>query len=118
MHLWSWIAILHIAVGRNHLAICKLIFEQIQDIEPLHKWGKIVLQYAISFGHIDMVKFFVEEIQGIDLFAERNPLGGNLFDMADRLGHKDIVAFFYGHKSIQKVFRRIKDILCRPRNRH
>ena len=35
MHFWSWIAILHIAVGRNHLAICKLIFKQIQDIEPL-----------------------------------------------------------------------------------
>ena len=117
MYLWSWIAILHIAVGRNHLAICKLIFEQSQDIEPLHKWGKIVLQYAISFGHIDMVKFFVDELQGIDIFAERNPLGENLFDMADRLGHKDIVTFFCGHKSIQKVFRRIENILCRPKNR-
>ena len=81
MHFWSWIAILHVAVGGNHLAICKLISEQIQDIEPLHKWGKIVLQYAILFGHIDMVKFFVDEIQGIDLYAERNSLGENLFDM-------------------------------------
>ena len=62
------------------------------------------------------IKFFVDEIKGIDLFAERNPLGENLFDMADRLGHKDIVTFFCGHKSIQKVFRRIENMLCRPTN--
>ena len=111
MHFWSWIAILHAAVGRNHLAICKLIFEQIQDIEPLHKWGKIVLQYAISFGHIDIVKFFVDEIQGIDLFAERNPFGENLLDMAKRLGHKDICTFFCGHKSTLKILKRWRELL-------
>ena len=75
---------------------------------------------AVSTDTINMqkkIKFFVDEIKGIDLFAERNPLGENLFDMADRLGHEDIVTFFCEHKSIQKVFRRIKDMLCRPTNR-
>ena len=70
-----------------------------------------MLQYAISFGHIDIVKFFVDEIQGIDLFAERNPLGENLLDMAKRLGHKDICTFFCGHKSTLKILKRWRELL-------
>ena len=103
--LWSWIPILHVAVAQNHLKVIKLIFEQIQDIQTLHKWGKLLLPFAIVFGHADMVKFFVEEIQEIDLLAEKSPLGENLIAMAERFGHKDIVTFLCGHKSFRKLFR-------------
>ena len=103
--LWSWIPILHVAVAQNHLTIIKLIFEQIQDIQTLHQWGKRLLPFAIVFGHGDMVKFFVGEIQGIDLLAEKIPSGENLIEMAERFGHKDIVIFLCGHKSFLKLFR-------------
>ena len=79
--LWGWIPILHVAVAQNHLPIVKLIFEQIEDIQSLHKWGKIVLQYAISFGQSDMVTFFVEEIPGIDLLAEKNKSFFSIFKL-------------------------------------
>ena len=88
--LWSWIPILHVAVAQNHLALCRLIFEQIEDIQSLRKWGKIVLQYAISFGHSDMVKFFVEEIPGIDPLAEKNESPLSILDLyllTGKLGH-------------------------------
>ena len=88
--LWSWIPILHVAVAQNNLALCRLIFEQIEDIESLRKWGKIVLQHAISFGHIDMVKFFDEEIPGIDLLAEKKDSPLTIFDLyllSGKLGH-------------------------------
>ena len=88
--LWSWIPILHVAVAQNNLPLCRLIFEQIEDIESLRKWGKIVLQHAISFGHIDMVKFFDEEIPGIDLLAEKKDSPLTIFDLyllSGRLGH-------------------------------
>jgi hypothetical protein len=52
-----------------------------------------------------MVMFFVEEIQGINLLAEKSPLGENLIEMAECFGHKDIVTFLTGHKSFLKLFR-------------
>ena len=88
--LWNWIPILLVAVAQNHLALCRLIFEQIEDIQSLRKWVKIVLQDAISFGHSDMVKFFVEEIPGIDLLAEKNESPLSILDMyllSGKLGH-------------------------------
>ena len=100
MYLWSWIAILHIAVGRNHLAICKLIFEQIQDLHSLHRWGKSVLQVATFFGHRDMCELIIDKIESIDfksqiifmidLLADKNQWGENIIHMAERLGHKEI----------------------------
>ena len=79
--LWNWIPIFLVSVAQNHLALCRLIFEQIEDIQSLRKWVKIVLQDAISFGHSDMVKFFVEEIPGIDLLARKNESSSNILDL-------------------------------------
>ena len=64
--IWSWITILHIAVAQNHRAICKLIFEQVQDIHLLHSWGKVELQHALLFGLKDMCEFLTEKISGIN----------------------------------------------------
>ena len=88
--LWGWIPILHVAVAQNHLAICKLIFEQIQDIPLLHEWGKLMLHFATLFGHRDMCEFFIEEIQGINILTQLNRRRENLIEMAERMGHKDI----------------------------
>ena len=57
-----------------------------------------------------MVKFFVDEIQGIDLFTERNSLGENLVDMAKRLGHKEITTFYNGHKSVLMMLKRWREL--------
>ena len=45
--IWSWPAFLTLSIAQRHLAICKLIFKQIQDIHPLHKLGNSVLQQAV-----------------------------------------------------------------------
>jgi hypothetical protein len=100
--LWGWIPILHIAVAQNHLAICKLIFKQFQGIQPLHKWGKIMLHLATLFGHRDMCEFFIDEIQEIDLLDQVNKWGENPIQMAERLGHKDICALFKSSMQKQK----------------
>ena len=92
--LWGWIPILHVAVAQNHLAICKLIFEQIQDIPLLHEWGKLMLHFATLFGHIDMVKFFIDEIPGINPLTLLNGKGENLIEMAEHMDYKDICIFF------------------------
>ena len=83
--LWSWITILHVAVAQNHLAICKLIFEQIQDIHLLHSWGKVVLQRALLFGHKDMCEFLIDKIPGLDPLEEKNWWVQNLIQMAEDL---------------------------------
>ena len=49
--IWSWTAILSLAIAQRHLAICNLIFKQIQDIHLLHKLGNSVPQQAILFNH-------------------------------------------------------------------
>ena len=95
--LCGWIPILHVAVAQNHLALCKLIFKEIQDIQDiqlLHEWGKLMLHFATLFGHIDMVKFFIDEIPGINPLTLLNGKGENLIEMAERLGHENICIIF------------------------
>ena len=100
--IWSWITILHVAVAQNHLALCKLIFGQIQDIHLLHSWGKVVLQRALLFGHRDMCEFLIDEIQEIDLLAEKNWSGRNLIQMAEDLGREEICTLFDSFMQKQK----------------
>ena len=100
--IWSWITILHLAVAQNHLALCKLIFGQIQDIHLLHSWGKVVLQRALLFGHRDMCEFLIDEIQEIDLLAEKNWSGQNLIQMAENLGPQEIYSLFESYMHKQK----------------
>ena len=100
--IWSWITILHVAVAQNHLAICKLIFEQIQDIQLLHGWGKVLLQRAIVCGYKDMCKFFIDEIPEIDLLTEKNWWGQNFIQMAEDSGCKEICALFESFMQKQK----------------
>jgi hypothetical protein len=98
--IWSWVTILHAAVAQNHLAVCKLIFKQIQDLHSLHRWGKSVLQVATFFGHRDMCELIIDKIESIDfksqiifmidLLADKNQWGENIIHMAERLGHKEI----------------------------
>ena len=87
---WSGITILYIAVAQNHLAICKLVFEQIKDQNILHKWGRAVLHFATQLGYKDICAFIIDEIQDIDLLVEKKLHGENLLQMAKRLGHKEI----------------------------
>jgi ankyrin repeat protein len=94
--------ILHLAIAQNHLAICKLILEQIQDIQLLNEWVKLMLHFATLFGHIDMVKFFIDEIQGIDPLTQLNGRGENIIEMAERMGHKDICTLFESFMQKQK----------------
>ena len=100
--IWSWITILHVAVAQNHLAICKLIFEQIQDIQLLHSWGKVVLQRALLNCNIDICEFLLNEIQEIDLLAEKNLLGKNLIQIAEDSGCKEICTLFESYMQKQK----------------
>ena len=100
--LWGWMPILHLAIAQNHLAICKLILEQIQDIQLLNEWVKLMLHFATLFGHIDMVKFFIDEIQGIDPLTQLNGRGENIIEMAERMGHKDICTLFESFMQKQK----------------
>merc|ERR1712051_50699 len=100
--LCGWIPILHVAVAQNHLALCKLIFKQIQDIQLLHEWGKLMLHFATLFGHRDMCEFFIEEIQGINILTQLNRRGENLIEMAERMGHKDICTLFESFLKKQK----------------
>ena len=86
--IWSWITILHIAVAKNHLSICKVIFKQVQTIGLLHSWGRIVLQLATFLGYKDICEFIIDEIQFINPFAYEG--GENLIEMANRLGHFEI----------------------------
>ena len=88
--IWSWTAILSLAMAQRHLAICKLIFKQIQDIHPLHKLGNSVLQQAVICDHRAMCEFIIDEIQGLDLLAVENHGGQNIIQLADHLGFKDI----------------------------
>ena len=98
--VWSWVTILHVAVAQNHLAVCKLIFKQIQDLHSLHRWGKSALQVATFFGHRDMCELIIDKIESIDfhsqiifmidLLADKNQWGENIIHMAERLGHKEI----------------------------
>ena len=100
--IWSWITILHLAVAQNHLAVCKLIFKQIQDIHLLHSWGKVVLQRALLFHHKDMCEFLLDNIPGIDLLAEKNWSGQNLIQMAENLGPQEIYSLFESYMHKQK----------------
>ena len=100
--LWGWIPILHVAVAQNHLALCKLIFKEIQDIQLLHEWGKLMLHFATLFGHRDMCEFFIDEIQGIDLLDQVNKWGENPIQMAERLGKTEICALFESFMQKQK----------------
>ena len=84
---FSWIPILHLAITQNHLAISKLIFEKVQEIHPIHKLGKLMLQPAISYGHKDMCEFILNKIQVIDLEE-------SLIQMAQSLGQKEICTLF------------------------
>ena len=87
----SWPAFLTLSIAQRHLAICKLIFKQIQDIHPLHKLGNSVLQQAVLFNNRDVCEFIIDEIQGLDLMAVENNWGGqNLMNMADRYGFTEI----------------------------
>ena len=88
--IWSWNAILSLAIAQRHLAICKVIFKQIQDIHPLHKLGNSVLQQAVVFNDRDMCEFIIDEIQGLDLLANENYWGQNSIQLADSLGFKQI----------------------------
>ena len=89
--IWSWPAFLTLSIAQRHLAICKLIFKQIQDIHPLHKLGNSVLQQAVLFNNKDMCEFIIDEIQDLDLMAVENHWGQqNLINMADRYGFKEI----------------------------
>ena len=100
--IWSWITILHVAVAKNHLAVCKLIFEQIQDIHLLHSWGKVVLQRALLFGHKDICEFLLDNIPGIDLLTEKNWSGRNLIQMAEDFGLQEICTLFESYMHKQK----------------
>ena len=88
--IWSGVTILYIAIAQNHLAIYKLVFEQIKDENILHKWGRAVLQFATQLGYKEVCAFIIDEIQGIDLLVEKQLHGENLLQMAKRLGHKEI----------------------------
>ena len=89
--IWSWPAFLTLSIAQRHLAICKLIFKQIQDIHPLHKLGNSVLQQAVLFNNRDVCEFIIDEIPGLDLMAVENNWGGqNLMNMADRYGFTEI----------------------------
>ena len=110
--IWSWITILHAAVAQNHLAVCQLIFKQIQDIHSLHRWGKSVLQVATFFGHRDMCELIIDKIQSIDfeyqiifmidLLVDENQWGENIILMAERLGHKEICILLESFMEKQK----------------
>ena len=110
--IWSWITILHLAVAQNHLAVCKLIFKQIQDVDSLHRWGKSVLQLATFFGHRPMCELIIDKIQSIDfksqiifiidLLVDENQWGENIIHMAERLGHKEICILLESFMEKQK----------------
>ena len=86
----SWPAFLTLSIAQRHLAICKLIFKQIQDIHPLHKLGNSVLQQAVLFNNRDVCEFIIDEIQGLDLLASENYWGQNPIQLADSLGFKGV----------------------------
>ena len=88
--IWSWPAFFTLSIAQRHLAICKLIFKQIQDIHPLHKLGNSVLQQAVVFNDRDMCEFIIDEIQGLDLLASENYWGQNPIQLADSLGFKGV----------------------------
>ena len=110
--IWSWVPILHAAVAQNHLAVCKLIFKQIQDIHSIHRWGKSVLQLAAVFGNRDMCELIIDKIQSIDfhsqiifiidLLVDKNQWGENILHMAERLGHKEICILLESFMEKQK----------------
>ena len=89
--IWSWTAILSLAIAKRHLAICKLIFEQIQDIHPLHKLGNSVLQQAVLFNNKDMCEFIIDKIQ--DILPDEN-WRQYLNEIAETSnGHKETCSF-------------------------
>ena len=94
--LWNWFTILCVAVARSHLTIVKLILEQVQDIHQIHrKWGKIVLGIATYIGHRDMCEIILDKAKGVDLLVEENVRGGgNLIQIAESLGRKEICTLF------------------------
>ena len=53
-----------------------------------------MLHFATLFGHIDMVKFFIDEIPGINPLTLLNGKGENLIEMAESLGHENICIIF------------------------
>ena len=97
--IWSWSVILNLAVAQNHMAICKLIFKQIQDRHPNHEVEKSFLNLATLFGHRDMCEFLIE-IQGIDHLNDLN--WGNPIQMAELMGHTEICNLFENFMQKQK----------------
>ena len=54
---------LHLAARTGCLNICKVIIENINDLNPLDKGKRTPLDYAISHGHNDICEFIKLEIQ-------------------------------------------------------
>ena len=54
---------LHLAARTGCLNICKLIIENIDDLNPLDSEQHTPLEYAISFGHNEVIDFIKNEIQ-------------------------------------------------------
>ena len=54
---------LHLAARTGCLNICKLIIENIHDLNPLDIEQRTPLEHAILFGHNDIIDFIKNEIQ-------------------------------------------------------
>ena len=100
--IWSGKTILLVAVAQNHLVVCKLVFDQIQDIHLLYQLGKNVLFLATQFGFKDICEFILEKVQGFDLLDVKNQHGESIIQMAERLGKTEICALFESFMQKQK----------------
>ena len=54
---------LHLAARTGCLNICKVIIENINDLNPLDRGKRTPLDYAILYGHNDICELIKNEIQ-------------------------------------------------------
>eukprot|EP00736_Rhodelphis_marinus_P001027 Rmarinus@m.24657 len=68
-------------------------------------FGRTVLYYATDFGHIDIVRYLVEERGGTDAIHMKNQEGVSVLDCAIEGGHLNIVRYFVEERKVTNRYK-------------
>lgn len=79
------------AAGRGELAVVKLFVESGMSVETANEYGFTALHWAASWGHLEVVRFLVED-RGADVNA-REARGWTALLGAARFGYLEVIRF-------------------------
>ena len=82
--------VFHSAAYNNHLNLCQVIIEQLQDKNPGNNWGLTPLHYAAFEGHLEICQLIMKSVQDKNPGTEE---GVTPLHLAAKEGQLDVCKF-------------------------